>query len=49
VDADDEAQAVFVDPKSKLVIVHTAVRDTSDLGSVEMIALWSGVVQSLAR
>jgi CubicO group peptidase (beta-lactamase class C family) len=42
-------QALFVDPKSKLVMVHTAVRDTSDAGTVEMIALWSGVVQSLGK
>ena len=41
-------QAVFVDPKSKLVMVHTAARDIGDAGR-ELIALWSGVVQSLGE
>ena len=40
-------QAVFVDPKSKLVMVHTAAREIADPG-MELIQLWSGVVQSLA-
>jgi len=40
-------QAVFVDPKSKLVMVHTAAREIGDPG-MELIQLWSGVVQSLA-
>ena len=40
-------QAVFVDPKSKLVMVHTAAREIADPG-MELIFLWSGVVQSLA-
>ncbi len=40
-------QAVFVDPKSKLVMVHTAAREIGDSG-MELIQLWSGVVQSLA-
>ena len=38
-------QAVFVDPKSKLVMVHTAARDVGDAG-MEMIPLWFGVLQS---
>ena len=40
-------QAVFVDPTSKLVMVHTAAREIADPG-MELIQLWSGVVQSLA-
>jgi CubicO group peptidase (beta-lactamase class C family) len=40
-------QAVFVDPKSKLVLVHSAARDVGDLGP-ELTALWLGVVRSLA-
>jgi CubicO group peptidase (beta-lactamase class C family) len=41
-------QAVFVDPKSKLVMVHTAARDVFDAGR-EMVLLWRGIVQSLGR
>ena len=33
-------QAVFVDPRSKLVLVHTAARDASDPG-LELTALWT--------
>src|SRR5262245_32774728 len=40
-------QAVFVDPKSKLVMVHTADREIGDPGE-ELITIWSGVVQSVA-
>jgi len=42
-------QSVFVDPKSKLVMVHTAAGDVGDQGMGERIALWSGVVKSLAK
>jgi CubicO group peptidase (beta-lactamase class C family) len=41
-------QAVFVHPRSKLVMVHTAARDVSDLGW-ELTALWLGVVKSLGH
>src|SRR5215468_7249776 len=41
-------QAVFVDPKSKLVMVHTAARDISDPGR-ELIELWGEVVRSLGK
>jgi CubicO group peptidase (beta-lactamase class C family) len=40
-------QAVFVHPRAKLVMVHTAAREVADPGW-ELIALWSGVVKSLA-
>lgn len=41
-------QAIFVDPASKLVLVHTAVRvkPTGDPGSTELIALWNAVVSA---
>ena len=42
-------QGVFVDPKSKLVMVHTAAGDVGEAGMGERIALWSGVVKSLAQ
>jgi CubicO group peptidase (beta-lactamase class C family) len=42
-------QGVFVDPKSKVVMVHTAAGDVGDLGMMERIALWSAVVESLAK
>jgi CubicO group peptidase (beta-lactamase class C family) len=41
-------QAVLVDPKSKLVMVHTAAREVGDPGE-ELNALWRGVVKSLAE
>jgi CubicO group peptidase (beta-lactamase class C family) len=41
-------QSVFVQPKSKLVMVHTAARDVGDPGG-ELLALWFGLVKSLAR
>jgi CubicO group peptidase (beta-lactamase class C family) len=41
-------QGVFVDPKAKLVMVHTAAGDVGE-GIMERIALWSGVVKSLAK
>jgi CubicO group peptidase (beta-lactamase class C family) len=40
-------QAVFVHPRAKLVMVHTAAREVADPGW-ELNALWSGVVKSLA-
>jgi CubicO group peptidase (beta-lactamase class C family) len=40
-------QAVYVDPKSKLVMVHTAVSPIGS-GIGETLSLWDGVVQSLA-
>ncbi len=42
-------QSVFVDPKSKLVMVHTAARDVGDLGIGELVSLWSGVVKGHAK
>jgi hypothetical protein len=42
-------QAIYVDPASKLVMVHTAVRRQSrDPGVVELGALWWGLVTTLA-
>jgi CubicO group peptidase (beta-lactamase class C family) len=41
-------QCVFVHPRSKLVMVHTAARDVGDPGW-ELTALWLGVVKSLAK
>jgi CubicO group peptidase (beta-lactamase class C family) len=41
-------QCVFVDPKSKLVLVHTAARNVGDPGS-ELLALWFAVVKSLGQ
>ena len=38
---------MFVDPKSKLVMVHTAAREVGDPGW-GAVALWLGVVKSLA-
>lgn len=42
-------QGVFVYPKSKVVMVHTAARDVADMAIWELIELWFGVVESLAR
>ena len=42
-------QSVFVDPKSKLVLVHTAAGDVGDPGRDERLALWVGVLKSLAK
>src|SRR5262249_5370555 len=39
-------QAILVDPKSKLVMVHTAAREIGDPGR-ELLELWSGVLQSV--
>lgn len=43
-------QAVYVDPKSKLVLVNTAVRPSSrDAGVADTVALWQGLKEALAR
>ncbi len=42
-------QNVFVDPQSKLVLVHTAAGDVGDSGMGERIALWNEVVKSLGK
>jgi CubicO group peptidase (beta-lactamase class C family) len=42
-------QGVFVDPKSKLVMVHTAASDVGEQGMGERLALWSGVLDSLGN
>jgi hypothetical protein len=39
---------VFVDPKSKLVMVHTAARDVGDAGR-ETLPLWLAIVKTLAK
>ena len=39
-------QAIFVDPFSRLVMVHTAVRKQS-AGATEVGALWRGVLSTL--
>ena len=42
-------QAIYVDPSSKLVLVHTAVRKLPvDPGVVELGALWAGICAQLA-
>ncbi len=41
-------QAVFVDPRTKLVLIHTAARDVGDPGR-ELLALWLAVVKSLGN
>ena len=40
-------QAIYVDPASRLVMVHTAVRNQPDDPNLETIALWQGVVDAL--
>lgn len=42
-------QAIFVDPASKLVLVHTAVRlkPSKDPAARELVALWFGLVKEL--
>jgi hypothetical protein len=41
-------QAIYVDPASGLVMVHTAVRKQPvDPGVVELGALWRGLVREL--
>jgi hypothetical protein len=41
-------QAIYVDPSSRLVMVHTAVRKRAeDPGNAEGFALWQSVVEML--
>ena len=41
-------QSIFVDPASRLVMVHTAVRNPVDgAGASEIVALWQGLVREL--
>jgi len=42
-------QGVFVDPKSKLVMVHTAAGEVGDPGLMVLLTLWWGVGESLAE
>lgn len=42
-------QAVYVDPASRLVMVHTAVRRQPVESEAETVALWRGVVEALGR
>ncbi len=43
-------QTIFVHPRSKLVLVHTAVRRQSrDPGGAETVALWRALVQTLGN
>jgi CubicO group peptidase (beta-lactamase class C family) len=42
-------QAVLVDPKSKIVMVHTAAGAVGGPGLGEIIALWSAVVKTLGK
>ena len=42
-------QSIYVDPTSRLVMVHTAVRRQpgNDPGNIEAGALWGGVLRAL--
>jgi hypothetical protein len=43
-------QALFVDPASRLVMVHTAVRKQPvDPADAEAVALWRGLVRELGN
>src|SRR2546427_5445991 len=44
-------QRIFVDPKSRLVMVHTAVRkqESGDPGNRETVVLWENVVRALGH
>ncbi len=44
-------QAIFVDPESQVVMVHTAVRmlASKDPAAAEMVSLWYGVLKALAH
>lgn len=42
-------QGVFVDSKSKLVMVHTAAGDVGNPALMVLLELWFGVVDSLAK
>ena len=41
-------QAIYVDPAAKLVMVHTRAGTVSDSGTGETLALWNGLVDTLA-
>ena len=41
-------QGIYVAPKSKIVMVHTAVRNVGVPDVAETLSLWNGVVKSLA-
>ena len=41
-------QPIYVAPKSKLVMVHTAAGNVGDSGTGETMSLWVGVMESLA-
>ena len=40
-------QAIFVDPSSRLVMVHTAVRKEPRASNAEAVALWQSIVKEL--
>ena len=42
-------QAIFVDPRSRLVLIHTAVRkrSTDNEGGRELTVLWQALVRDL--
>lgn len=42
-----EGQRIFIDPATRLVLVHTAVRlkPTRDVGDLELVALWRTLLQ----
>ena len=40
-------QAIYVDPSSRLVMVHTAVRKEPAASNEETVALWQSVVNAL--
>jgi CubicO group peptidase (beta-lactamase class C family) len=44
-------QRIFVDPKSRLVMIHTAVRkqESGDPGNRETVVLWENVVRALGH
>jgi CubicO group peptidase (beta-lactamase class C family) len=42
-------QAVFVDPESKLVLVHTAAGEVGDPTLMTLLTLWWGVVDSVGK
>jgi CubicO group peptidase (beta-lactamase class C family) len=42
-------QAIFVDPKTKVVMVHMAARDGPDPGYREQVSLWHSVAEQVGR
>ncbi len=42
-------QAIYVDPSSRLVMVHTAVSKEARDSNAEALALWRGVVEGVNR